>query len=354
MAAPIINFEQLTPALMMQISDIVREEVITRGIISNYVDVVSARDGERIPFLGTLSKIGKVGRGCNITDDEASANLTEKKWLLKDWDFRLPICYKEFEKALYDLGLKEGVERPDLTGTPLLNLILSLVEGAVDEMLNRFLWFGDTTGANLPEESTEQQYFEVVDGVFKQIAEMITANNGIKHISIAANALNTTAAQQAAEGLDAINILSQVINEAPAALRAQRADNREVLVTDAFFSKLKMQLLAQTLYTESAYKMREDGIQELRIFGEKIVTVPYWDKEINASFNDGTKLDNPYRVLYTTKENIKLGFPVLDDQMKAFEDFKAWYDNKTKNMYIDGAGRLDVKVVLPQLISVAY
>ena len=351
---PIIAFEQLTPTVMMTISDIIREEVITRGIISNYVDVVPAENGKRVPFLGTLSKIGKVGRGCDITDDQASANLTEKKWLLKDWDFRLKQCYKDVENALYELGLKEGVERPDLTGTPLLKLILELVEGAVDVMMNRFLWFGDTTGANLPEGSDEADYFKVVDGVWKQIAEMITQAKGIKHFSIAANALATTEEQQAAEGMDAVSILSNVINGAPAKLRNTRAEDREVLVTEAFFTKLKMQLLGEKLYTESAFKMRENGIQELRMFGEKIITVPYWDQEISESFNDGTKLDNPYRVIYTTKENLKLGLPVLDDQMKSFDTFEAWYDKKSKNMYIDGAGRLDVMVVLPQLISVAY
>lgn len=352
---PIILFDQMTPSVMMKLTEIIREEVITRGIISNYVDVVPAWSGKRIPYLGTLSKIGKVGRGCNITDDTASAPLTEKKWLLKDWDFRLPQCYKDFENALYELGLKEGVERPDLTGTPLLDILLSLVEGAVDEMMNRFMWFGDTTGANLPEESTDGAYFKVVDGVWKQLASMITEAKGIKHIAIAANAEKTTAEQEAAAGMDAVAILSDVINDAPAKLRASRNDERQVLVTDAFFSKLKKQILSEKLYTESAYKMREDGIQELRLFGEKIITVPYWDKEIRDSFNDGTKLDNPYRVLFTTKANLKLGLPATeDDQMKAFDSFEAWYDKKSKNMYIDGAGRIDVKVLLPQLVSVAY
>lgn len=350
----IINYEQMTPALMIRIADIIKEDVITRGIISNYITVASAKPGEHIAYLGNLSKIGKKGRQCDPKEDKASANLTTKKWDLQPWDFRLAECYADFENSLVDFGLKEGVERADLNGTPLLKLILNMVEGAVDEMMNRFLWFGDKTGSNLPEDSEEAEYFDVVDGVFKQIATMITENKGINHIAIAANALATTEEQKAAEGMDAVNILLQVINNAPANLRASRADGREVLVTDAFMTKLKEQILSQKLYTESAFKMREDGIEELRLFGEKIITVPYWDQEINDSFNDGKKLDNPYRVLYTTKENIKLGLPYTDEGMKAFDSFMAFYDPVSKKNFIDGAGRLDVKVLLPQLVSVAY
>lgn len=349
----IIDFDQLTPQLMQDLSDIVVEEVITRGIISRHVEVVKAENGKRVPILFPLSKIGKPSRGCAPEVDSATAKLIEKTWNLKPWDFRLMQCYQDVENALYNLGLKEGVDRPDMNGTPLMELLLRLVEGAVDEMLNRFLWFGDTTGASLPSGSADAEYFKVVDGIWKQIAEMVAANNGIKHIAIAANAEATEAEQMAAE-VDAFAILSDVVNNAPLALRNADASRKQVLVTDAFLTKLKMQLLKQNICTESQFTMREKGIQTVKLLGLEISSVPYWDKEIAESFNNGTKLDNPYRVLYSTRDNLLLGFPVLDDQSRTFDDFRAWYDQKDRHMYIDGMGRLDVMAVRPELISVAY
>ena len=110
------------------------------------------------------------------------------------------------------------------------------------------------------------------------------------------------------------------------------------------------QIYAESIQTEAQFAQRQNGIQEVRLYGHTITSLPYLDKEIEASFNNGTKLDNPYRVLYTTKDNLLLGIP----QGAALHDFDVWYNKDDRNTYIQGIGDLDVKVVRPELISVAY
>lgn len=364
----IINFEQVaTPDILQSLGSIIFAEAVRRGVISDHMEVVPALSGERIPVLYPLSKIGKPSRKCSPAVDQANANLVEKTWKLMPWDFKLKMCYADFEQALYHLGLNVDDKRPDMTGTPLMEAILRLVEPAVEEMTMRFGWFGDTAAKNVAAENggditagVDVDYFKLLDGIWKQVAGMVTENKGIKYTSIAANQLATTAAQTAAEGMDAISIINQVINDAPIALRSVETSRKEVIVTDSLMSKLKTQLLAQSIATESQFKMRENGIQELKLYGLTIESQPYWDKEIAESFNNGTKLDRPYRAIYTTKDNLLFGIPKkVDDNgnpvpTENFEEFNSWYNRDDRNMYIEGMGMFDVKAVRPELISVAY
>lgn len=358
----IINFEQLTPQMIQDLGDIIFAESVVNGTISDYMTVVPAVSGKRIPVLYQLSKIGKVSRGCTPSVDEASADLVEKKWALQEWDFRLKQCYKDVAQSLYALGLNVDVNRPDMTGTALMELLISLIEPAVDEMVQRFAWFGDTEAKNVAETGggsitagVDPEYFKVVDGAWKQIYAMTTENKGIKHISIAPNTETTTAKQEAAAGYSPKSTLLDVINSAPIQLRNVESGRKQVLVTDLFMKKLKNELLSESIQTESQFVQRQDGIEELRLFGQSIVSMPYWDKEITESFNNGTKLDNPYRVLYTTKDNLLLGTPQKDTgNTGSFEEFKVWYEQKDRQVYIDGMGLIDTKVVRPELISVAY
>lgn len=362
----LIDFNQVaSPDVMQSLGSIIFAESVRRGLVHDHMEVVPAQSGQRIPVLYPLSKIGKPSRKCSPEIDEANAKLTEKKWLLEEWDFKLKMCYADFEKALYNLGLNVDDQRPDMTGTPLMEVILRLVEPAVEEMTMRFAWFGDKNAKNVTDggsiaDGVDTDFFTLVDGVWKQIAAMITAGNGIKYTAIAANQAASTEAQMEAAGMDAVAILSKVINEAPIALRSIETARKEVIVTDAFMAKLKTQLLAQSIATESQFSMRENGIQELKLFGLNIESQPYWDKEIAESFNNGTKLDNPYRVLYTAKDNLLFGIPQKVNEngqpvpTDNFEEFNSWYNRDDRHMYIEGMGMFDVKVVRPELISVAY
>lgn len=354
--ANIINFDQLTPQMKQDLSDIIVAEAILGGTASDFMEVTPAESGKRIPVLYPLSKIGKVSRGCSPAVDTANAELVEKTWALKEWDFKLKQCYKDVEQALYNLGLKTNTEKPDLTGTPLMNLILRLVEPALDEMILRFAFFGDTAANNHDADSDEgsltsgvdPNYFKLVDGIWKQIAGMVTSSD-VSVIDIPGNDQASTAAQKSAT-VDALGILSSVINDAPIDLRQVEAGREVILVTDLFMQKLRKQIYAEDIQTEAQFAQRQNGIQEVRLYGHTITSLPYLDKEIEASFNNGTKLDNPYRVLYTTKDNLLLGIP----QGAALHDFDVWYNMDDRNTYIQGIGDLDVKVVRPELISVAY
>ena len=366
MASIIDQLKQVEqPDVLQSLNTIIFAEAVRRGVVSDFMDVVPAMSGERIPVLYPLSKIGKPSRKCSPAIDEANAKLTEKEWLLRPWDFKLKQCYADIEHALYHLGLNVDADRPDMTGIPIMDLILRLIEPAVEEMTMRFAFFGDTAAKNVSEsgsitDGVDTDYFTLVDGIWKQIAEMVAAGNGIKYTAIAANQADTTAEQMTATGMDALAILSEVINAAPIALRSAETSRKQVIMTDAFFSKLKMQLLSENIATEAQFSMRENGIQDLKLFGIDLVSQPYLDKEIAESFDNGTKLDRPYRVLYTTKDNLLFGIPQRVDvngnpvTAERFKEFNAWYNRDDRHMYIEGMGMFDVKVVRPELVSVAY
>jgi len=66
-------------------------------------------------------------------------------------------------------------------------------------------------------------------------------------------------------------------------------------------------------------------------------------------FNNGTKLVNPHRALFTNKG--VLGMAV--DSLDSFENLKIWYENKDRQVYTDVAGKADVKLMNPDLFVYA-
>lgn len=355
MANPIIPFEAVNdPDVIQSLSDIIIASMYeNKSIESTFTIVPNVMTGLKIPVIYPMGKIGKPSRGCEPENDTAATTLNEKKWALKEWDFRVPQCYTDYIAALYAFGFKPNSEKPDLLGTALADLLTQLFSNAGDEMIKRFVWFGDTQAKNagssgIIKDGVETKYYTLLDGIWKQIATMTTEAKGIKKVEIAANGQASFDEQTNAE-VDAYQILQDVIVSAPMALRAVSADRRIVRVTDKFMQKLKIQLLKEQIATESQFQIREDGIETLRLLGHMIETEPFWDKVIEEDLNNGTKWEAPYRVLYTTKDNLLIGLP----EGGAMNDLNVWYDQKDRKVYFEGMGELDTKAVRSELISYA-
>ena len=351
--AKIINFPVLTKQEMMALAEVVFVKTLELGPIASLVDVrTGAESGDRIAWVGRMGMVGKKGRGCSPTPDTPTAPLTEKKVDLKEFDIRLVQCYTELEGILYRLGLKKAAEIGDLEGTDWQRFYEELLTEAIDMMYRRMLYFGDTEAENVTDggeikDGVDVTFFTTVDGVFKQIADLITAGAAVVVKTITSNAQATKAAQLAYDE-DLLPILDALILDAPAAL-AKETDSA-VYVTRWAMSRLKKELLAKEAYTESQFKLNEEGFTTVMRLGREIIEMPDWDEVIEAALNNGTKYFKPFRMLYTTKSNVKLCVPGDG----AFTDIASWYENKERSFYTDVIDKLDVLVMRPELIAIAW
>ncbi len=305
-----------------------------------------------IGFVDGLSKIGQKSRGCSPATDTATASFTDKRWNPKAWDFRLSQCWAELQQSIIDYGLNAGATAPNFIGTPIGDLIENLIRDAMAKMFLRFGWFGDTNastiaaGGNIAK-SADLIYYNVVDGVFKQIEQMITENK-VNSIDIAANAKETTA-EQLAEKVDAINIFTQlIINQTPKMAALPIADKR-LRASGLLVNKLKEQLLSEGINTSEQFYQRENGIEGVKFLGYEIEAMHFWDEIIQSDMTT-TKMDRPYRAILTAKDNLKMG---LDGDESNMDEINVWYENKERRVYMESLGALDIMVVRPELVAVA-
>ena len=350
----IINFPTATKQEMMDISEVVFANVVTDGPLASYCDVrTGVKSGDRLAWVNPLNMVGKPSRGCEPESDNASATLVEKVWALKDYDFRIEQCYTELEQILYNLGLKDAIDRGDLSGTEYATFLDTLITNAMDKMYKRFVWFGDTEAANVVDggkilNGVDVDYYTVVDGIFKQIDTMIAAGDeGVVVTAIAANT-KATYALQMSEVWDPIAILTSCILDAPVAIEAE--SDQKVMMSRFFMNKLKAKMLSLPQYTESQFTRNEQGYRTVTFMGYEIMEVKEWDEQIKNYIQDGTKYYKPFRALFTTKSNLKVGVPSTN----TFGQLSSWYEKKDRKYYIDAADKIDVIVMRGELISIAH
>lgn len=358
MASEIITFPHLTPKEIKSLKEIVYLGVISDGQLNELVTVKGGvKTGDREAWLDPMSMVGKKSRKCDPECDEALAPLIEKEWNLKEWDSRLCICYADLEDVLYDLGLKDGVMRGDLTNTEYSQLLETLYVDALEKMYHRFTWFGDTDASHVEDggiivDDADLDFFNVVDGVFKQIEELIAdGNSEITNLRIEANYEASREAQMDYDW-SAVTTLRKALLSPKPLLKKQK--DTVVYVSGFFMNKLKLELLERPEYTSEQFALNVLGFNTVNFLGYEITEMLEWDEAIETFLkgadDPAAAYDRPFRVLVTTKSNLVVGVP----SEETFLQMNAWYERKDRKMYMEAMDKLDVLLMLPRLVTIAW
>ncbi len=300
---------------------------------------------------GSLGLLGKAAQGCNPTADIAALNATKKTWALKRVEIILDQCYTDIETSMIKLARKLGVEVADLTNTEYFAFLLDMLQKDIPKMIFRHIWFGDTAAANVSDspagvitDGIDVDYFNVLDGLWKQLA-VIYAADADRKVAISANAQATRALQFSAfTAADAATALNSVVDGASPILGAMT--NRIILVTRSVFQKAYRYLQA----TGQAYKIEllTNGFELGSWDGIPMLSIPLWDQYILAYFNNGTKLDNPHRILYTTTDNLPVGM----EGTTLFDTLDSHYDKRSRYNRIETSDAFDTKVLNDEIVQV--
>jgi hypothetical protein len=301
---------------------------------------------------GTLGLMGKAAQGCNpVADTTLGMTATKKTWSPKRIEVIMDQCATDIATSMAKLSRKLGIAVNDLTGTEYFAFLLDMLSTDIPKMIFRHAWMGNTAANNVDESpagvltsGVDPDYFNVLNGFFIQLG-VIYAADATRKTTIAANAEATRALQfSALTSALALTALNSVIDDAPAVLAAQ--PDRVLLVTRSVAQKAYRELQTKGL----AYKieLHTNGFEMSSWDGVTMYTVPLWDEFISTYENNGTKLNNPHRIVYTTKANLNIGM----EGTTMFDTVDSFYDKKSRVNRIEVSDAFDVKILDDRLIQV--
>jgi hypothetical protein len=313
---------------------------------------------KQIAILGVLGLVGKKKAGsCSTSENAGTLPMTEKFWAPEYIVDRFAQCWEDLLETFFVWGLKNGVEKPDLTSTDFANFLNEQIGFAMEESVFRHAWFGDTDAANYNDSpagvitnGVDPDYFNAIDGLWKQIFAII-ATTPAQRVTIAANA-EATYVLQKFDSTDTTNevvtgYFQTMIDEADERLTA--AGDLVIVCTKSMADQYKRER-KKASGIDVAYTRVEKGIQSLEIDGVKVYVFSFWDRMIKAYFDNGTKYHLPHRAVLTTKSNLQIG----TEEEGNLAELDPFYEKKEKKYYVDFGFNLDAKLIEDYKVMAAY
>ena len=331
-------------------------EAVIESIFENpaVADLMTVYDGivtkKQIPFLGTLSKITKKDAGCGSGVSSNNIPMTEKFWEPENLKIWLQLCAEDLLNSFWVYAQKLGMDRSDVTGTTIASFVVERMTAAAQEDLLRIIWFNDKDAENVDDggvitDGVSITDYNIIDGLWKQIFAVV-AGDASRLSTIAENALLTKTAQMALAANRAFNTFQKMINAADARLKS--APDKIIICTSSLLDNYASYLESQG--SDASFIRIENGYSTLRYRNITIYGMDFWDRTIQADFDNGTTYDLPHRALMTTKMNLAVG----SDKLADAETFKVYYSEDTELNNFKGKYRVDAKIMQDYLIQVAY
>lgn len=326
--------------------------------LSMFHDVVTGiKAKKQVIILDQLD--GPVGLGngsCDPTPNSAKFPAQQKFWDPEPISDRFEECWTELRETFFEWGLKNGVEKYDLTTTDYFNFLEDLILDAMMDAVLRIAWFNDRDAETVADggiikNGTPIAAFNRINGLWKQIYAIVAADSTRRTLGLDTRNGGASYAAQAFTTTDTtnqvvINTLQNMMYEADERLEGR--DDLIYIVTKSVGDQYKKELKkANIAYTTERI---ENGIEKLMSDGVEIYVFKFWDRIIRKYLDNGTVYYQPHRALLTTKTNMKVG----TEEEKNFAEFDAFFDRKSKNNYIDFLFNEDAMVGLDHLVQVAY
>ena len=186
-------------------------------------------------------------------------------------------------------------------------------------------------------------YFTILNGFFKQIETQYTAN-AAQRVTVSENAGVSYSAQALAK-TNVQGYLESMVYGADITLRS-KADSF-ILCTQSFYDGYSKSL--QGLSLDGLYSNLINGQKTVTFNGIPLIPLPIWDKIILSYYNNGVKLVNPHRAVYTHKDFLAVGL----DSIASFSDANVRHDLDSRRVKIELMGKADAKLLNPKMFVVA-
>lgn len=353
--AATINLAALTFTAdqLRQMNELVVKAVLEAPTLTLFHELATGiRNDREIGIIpGTLGLMGKAAQGCSPTADTLLNTAALKTWSPKRIEVIIDQCATDIAASMAKLARNLGIEVNDLTNTEYFAFILDLLSVDIPKMILRHAWFGNTAAAAVDASpagvltsGTDPDYFNVLNGFWFQLAA-IYGTTPARKTTVTGNSQASYALQKSVcTPTTILADLNSVIDDAPAVLAAQ--PDQILIVTRSVFQRAYRALQAAGL----AYKieLQSNGFMLGEWDGIPMISVPLFDEWIRAYEDNGTKYNNPHRIVYTTKSNLVVGM----EGTTLFDNVKTSFDDRTRYNRIEVSDAFDVKVLNDELLQV--
>ena len=295
----------------------------------NYRVIPNVKHKMNVYTSAALTKIVRKQAGCN--DAEAGTfNVDDKVITAGRMRVALSQCSDEFYGTYIEEMYRSGVDVNNIEGTQLADAIVNRAVSGIAQDVVRLAWGGDTANASA-------DYLQM-DGWMKLMA--------------AETVIEFAGTEAAPTPADAIALLRNVYDQAPAALQQVAAGSKKMFVTPKIFNAYLANLETSTTATaDLAIVNQQEGIRRVMFRGVELVPMYEWDTILAdtnpALFNTAAGADVNNGVCYCAVENLIIGSDVTDPE----GSFKVFYDDLEEKMFFRGYFKLGVQYLYSSLVQ---
>ena len=349
-----INLDGLTApnGAIQSLRELTMLAVTKSQAVEGFVKFVKARNGDKVGGIRPLNAVGLPDDStCTPSWQTNTAGVVEREWAIKEWVVSESICYKDLLGTLAEYDLNEHSDIADVSSTVYADVVASLIEEAIQRMMWRLLWFGNTAADNIADggyitAGKNPELFTALDGYFKRLFALVTSD-ATRRVEIAANAETTYAEQM--DGLtDGRAVLDALIRKAPMTLRQKR--DGVIICTQSIADAYTAQLTLGNAAVSEMWTIEQNGLSTLKRGGVTVYAIPELDKIIQEFENTGTKYRYPHRAVYFSPSNFLAGSPSGD----AVTTLNAWFEKKDQAFYILVKDMLGTQILDTNEFQIAY
>jgi hypothetical protein len=324
------------------------------SLFHTFVPGIKAK--KQIALLGRIEGLTGKGSGeCNPTSNGSTIGMSEKFWDPSTVSNRETECWENLQESFFIYGTKNGIDQADLDGTDFWKFLMERMADTLVEEYYRIAWFSDTAADNAPAGNItagiDLGYFNKIDGLWKQLFAIVTADANRKTLGIDSRNGQATFALQEFDATDTTNnVVTNTLQDMRygSDFRLRGKAGLQYIVTQSVLDQYEKELTAaQKPYTTERL---ENGMSVLKSGGIEVIGFQFWDRMIRAYENDGTVYFLPHRALLTVKENTQIGTA----EEANLSEMATIYDPIKKEMHLDTGYNIDVKIIEDYLVQVAY
>jgi hypothetical protein len=311
-----------------QLNEIFYEPVFrSDDIMRNYRVIPNVKHKMNVYTSAALTKIVEPYAGCSATSGSTQFDIDDKVITAGRCRVALEQCTDEFFGTYIEEMYRSGVDVMNIEGTQLSDAIVNRAVKGIASDVVRLAWGGDVAGA--------------VAGY--------TAFDGWMELMKAETVIEYAGTEAAPTAADAIGLIRNVYDQAPAALQQVPAGDKKMFVTPKIFNAYLANLEGSS--ADLAIVNQVDGMRRVMFRGVELVAMYEWDTILTDTNPDlfitaaAANVNNG--VCYCAVENLIIGSDVTDPE----GSFKVFYDDLEEKMFFRGYFKLGVQYLYSSLVQ---